>query len=198
MHKEMLRIIPLQVIIDFRSDQQDADADIQPQHHDHDGGQAPIHVGVVAEIAEIDGKQVGENNPSHRAEEGSRHLASQGMLSHRHVGIQPCKDDDQKPQSHQRPQTDEIAGKTGDHGQPFDDEALDGGPKHQHQQAADAGDDKQDGITGADKPADNVSPFLRAFINTVQPPFDAKHSPRRRPQSGDRGDGDDGSRRFCV
>ena len=55
-------LILLQIIIKLRPDEQNADADIQPQHQDYNRSQASVHIGIVAEIIEIDRKQGGEND----------------------------------------------------------------------------------------------------------------------------------------
>ena len=45
-------------------EKQDADAGVQPQHQDHDGGQAAVHIRIITEIVEVDGKSVGTSDPS--------------------------------------------------------------------------------------------------------------------------------------
>ena len=49
------------VLVDFRPEKQDADAGVQPQHQDHDGGQAAVHIRIITEIVEVDGKSVQEH-----------------------------------------------------------------------------------------------------------------------------------------
>lgn len=52
------------MLVDFRPEKQDADAGVQPQHQDHDGGQAAVHIRIITEIVEVDGKSVGTSDPS--------------------------------------------------------------------------------------------------------------------------------------
>ena len=49
------------MIINLRPNQQNTDTDIQPQHQQHNGRQAPVHVGEVAEVVEVHGEEVGED-----------------------------------------------------------------------------------------------------------------------------------------
>lgn len=93
--------MPLQKVINLRTDEKYADADIQPQHQDYNRSQASVHIGIVAEIIKIDRKQGGENDPPGSAEKGSRYLASHTVLSHRNQGVEAGKNKDQKPQCRQ-------------------------------------------------------------------------------------------------
>ena len=52
------------MLVDFRTEKQDADAGVQPQHQDHDGGQAAVHIRIITEMVEVDGKSVGTSDPS--------------------------------------------------------------------------------------------------------------------------------------
>lgn len=83
--------------IDFRTDKENADTDIQPQHQYHNGGQASVHIRIIAEIVKIDRKQGGEDNPPGRTEQGPRQLAAHGMLSHRNQSIETGENKNQQP-----------------------------------------------------------------------------------------------------
>ena len=52
------------MLVDFRTEKQDAYAGVQPQHQDHDGGQAAVHIRIITEMVEVDGKSVGTSDPS--------------------------------------------------------------------------------------------------------------------------------------
>ena len=53
-----------QLIIDLCAEKQDADAEVDPQHQQNHRRQTAVHVGKAAEMVEIDGKAVGEQQPS--------------------------------------------------------------------------------------------------------------------------------------
>ena len=117
-------IIPLQKIIDFRSYKKNTDTDIQPQHQYHNSSQASVHIGIVAEIVKVNGKEPREKDPSGCAEQSARQLASHGVFPDRDKGIQPGKDKDQHPQGCQGAKVKKKGYSLGDHGKPFVDKPL--------------------------------------------------------------------------
>ena len=62
--------------VDFRPEEQKADTAVQPQHEQHDGRQAPVHIGEVAaaEQPEIQGEGHGEQDPARGGEHGAGEL----------------------------------------------------------------------------------------------------------------------------
>ena len=90
-------MVLFQKIIDLCSNEEDTDTDIQPQHQHHNGSQASIHIGIVAEVIKIDGKQSRENNPPCSAEQGAGDLASHAVFSYRNQSIETGKNKNQNP-----------------------------------------------------------------------------------------------------
>lgn len=52
-----------QILVQHRSDKNEQDAEIEPQHKEHDGGQASIGGGKCIECIDIDGIQIGKSDP---------------------------------------------------------------------------------------------------------------------------------------
>lgn len=81
--------MPLRIeIINFRAQKQNADTEIQPQHQKNNGGQASIHVGVVAEVVKVNGKCRGKPNPAQGGEDGAGNLEAYVLFFIWNDGIQ--------------------------------------------------------------------------------------------------------------
>lgn len=160
-------LIFLQIIIQLCPNKKDADADIQPQHQDHHGSQASIHIGIIAEIIKIDGKQAGEHDPPQCGKHGSGKLAFETVTADRDYGVEAGEHSDQNYQSQKGPKADGIAHKPRNHGKDLEQQPLEAGTQNQQQQTGDAGNHKKDGVAGADEPPHNVASWLGAFIDPV-------------------------------
>ena len=82
-------------VINFRSEKQDADAEIQPQHQKNHSGQASIHIGIIAEIIKINRKSKGEANPAKGGKNSAWQLEFQFLLFIRDKCVKTCKNNGQ-------------------------------------------------------------------------------------------------------
>lgn len=78
-----------QRFINFRPQKQDADTQVQPQHHQNHGGQAPVHVREIAEMIKINREQLRRSDPAYRGEHRSRKLAPGRQFLMGQVGVEP-------------------------------------------------------------------------------------------------------------
>ncbi len=90
--------------------EEDADAEIQPQHEKYDGRKAPVHGGEAAEMVKIDGKAKGARNPSRGGEQRARKLLFQDEPFIGQPGVERHEKDDQDRQGGERLEADQMRG----------------------------------------------------------------------------------------
>ena len=95
-------------VIDLRPQKQNTDTEIQPQHQKNNGCQAPIHVGIVAEIIKINRKNKGKPNPAQGGKYSAGNLEPQGLLFIWNYSVESGEDDGQDGEGQQGAEADNV------------------------------------------------------------------------------------------
>lgn len=103
------------MLVDFRPEKQDADAGVQPQHQDHDGGQAAVHIRIITEIVEVDGKSVGTSDPSDGGNQRTGKLETDILPFIGQPGVQRDEKERQQRQCKKRPETNQAGNESVQH-----------------------------------------------------------------------------------
>ena len=77
--------------IDFRTNEQDTDTEVQPQHQHYDSRQAPVHVGEITEIGKVQRESIGKQQPAYGCEDGPWQLLPGVLLLGRDNGVEKHK-----------------------------------------------------------------------------------------------------------
>ena len=163
-------------VVDLSPQKQDADTEIQPQHKEDNGGKAPVSVGKVAEMVEVNGKNKGKQDPAQAGEYGSRQLEPYFQFFPGNYRIEGSKGEDQQSHCKDRSYIQDVPGKGGNDRHRIFKKILYGRAKYQKDQGHDADDQKYDRISGTDQPRRYVSPLFTGTPDAVQPPLHAEHS----------------------
>ena len=158
------------MIINLRPNQQNTDTDIQPQHQQHNGRQAPVHVGEVAE-------EVGEDGPAGGAEEGAGDLVSKFLVDAGQVGVEGHEGHNQDGHGGHGAEADDEGNDFPNQRKQPVNQPLQRASQHQENQAANAGEDKDNGVSRADNPPHNIISLSGNLIYPVQTPLNAQHPP---------------------
>lgn len=187
-----------QRFINFRPQKQDADTQVQPQHHQNHGGQAPVHVREIAEMIKINREQLRRSDPAYRGEHRSRKLAPGRQFLMGQVGVEPREKQHQHGQRKQRAEADNVGGNRRDKREVKRDKALQHAAEHQKAQRHDADRQENDRVKAAHDPAGHVPAAYIVPEHPVEAPLDAEHSLGGSPQGDDGRDGEHGLRRVGV
>lgn len=149
----------LEIPVKLGSSKQDADAKIEPQHHEDDSGQASVGDGIIAKIPEINGKDNGKGSPADGRKDGSGKLGADGEPFKRQHGIDCRKKDDQDRNGEQTAPGRDQEAEARQAGKKEKEFFLQHAAKDEERQADDAHDGKQYRVGTADHtPQDIVSP----------------------------------------
>ena len=165
--------VPFKKIVQFRAEKKNADAEIQPQHQQDNGGKASVHVGVIAEIVKIYGESIRKPDPAQGGKQGSGELIAHLLFLIRNDGIKSGKNKREKGQRQQSTETDNMPGNAFQKRKYPENQILDGCAKHQQNKREDAGDHKQESISCTDNPRRKISSSAFAFKYSVQTSADA-------------------------
>ena len=136
-------------IIDFRPEEQDAHAEIEPQKQQHNSCKASVHIGVILPpyMAEIQGKGKGEGHPPNGGEHGSRKLVPELQPLIRHKGIDSQEKYNQYHQRPQGPEINDVGGHVRYDGKTAHHERLNHVAEHQQAQGQDTHQDEHNGVS---------------------------------------------------
>lgn len=177
------------MMIDDRSKKQYADAEVQPEHQKNNGSQTSVHVRIVVEITEIQGKKVGKKAPADHRDQCSRNLMERILLFPWQYRINANKTKEQQNKRKTAADPHDMLCCRSKERQEMNHGLTDGIAKHQNDQGCNAGKDKDDCVDGTDQPSHNIISRILTGIDPVQPPFDTHDTDGRRPQGRDGSDG---------
>lgn len=149
-------------------------------------------------MVEVHGEEVGEDGPAGGAEEGAGDLVTEFLVDAGQVGVEGHEGHNQDGHGGYGAEADDEGNDFPNQRKQPVNQPLQRASQHQENQAAHAGEDKDNGVSRADNPPHNIIPLSGNLIYPVQTPLNAQHPPGGRPQRRDGRNGHNRSRRFCI